>query len=138
MLQEGDPWVGDLYSCGTAVVQLSRALMVEGTGRECSQVESCWCSCSLCVFPSSRMISLSRDYACKRVAFGKLLKDHPLHVQTIARMEVRLLGAQLDLLGGKEGRGPVLLVSTASLPALRFRRPFLLQPSGFSKGVVLL
>ncbi|XP_075371866.1 acyl-CoA dehydrogenase family member 11-like isoform X3 [Mycteria americana] len=35
-----------------------------------------------------RMISLSREYARRRVAFGKLLKDHPLHVQTIARMEV--------------------------------------------------
>lgn len=40
-----------------------------------------------CVF--SRMLSLSREYARRRVAFGKLLKDHPLHVQTLARMEVR-------------------------------------------------
>lgn len=82
------------------------------------------------------MVSLSRDYAQKREAFGKLLKDHPLHMQTIARMEVRLLGVTLDLLGRKEGRDPVLLMSTASLPALRFRRPFLLQqgnctPVGF-------
>ncbi|KFP80066.1 hypothetical protein N310_03714, partial [Acanthisitta chloris] len=38
-----------------------------------------------------RMISLSREYARRRVAFGKLLKDHPLHMQTIARMEVSLL-----------------------------------------------
>ncbi|KAL9834418.1 acyl-CoA dehydrogenase family member 11-like isoform 1-T2 [Geothlypis trichas] len=45
-----------------------------------------------------RMISLSRDYACKRVAFGKLLKDHPLHVQTIARMEVQVRGAFLLLM----------------------------------------
>ncbi|XP_075371867.1 acyl-CoA dehydrogenase family member 11-like isoform X4 [Mycteria americana] len=37
-----------------------------------------------------RMISLSREYARRRVAFGKLLKDHPLHVQTIARMEKKL------------------------------------------------
>ncbi|NWI79912.1 ACD11 dehydrogenase, partial [Dryoscopus gambensis] len=42
-----------------------------------------------------RMISLSRDYARKRVAFGKLLKDHPLHMQTIARMEVQVRGAFL-------------------------------------------
>uniref|UniRef100_A0A8C5X6A0 ACD11 dehydrogenase n=1 Tax=Malurus cyaneus samueli TaxID=2593467 RepID=A0A8C5X6A0_9PASS len=41
------------------------------------------------------MISLSRDYARKRVAFGKLLKDHPLHVQTIARLEVQARGAFL-------------------------------------------
>ncbi|NXI10339.1 ACD11 dehydrogenase, partial [Irena cyanogastra] len=45
-----------------------------------------------------RMISLSRNYACKRVAFGKLLKDHPLHMQTIARMEVQVRGAFLLLM----------------------------------------
>ncbi|NWZ83566.1 ACD11 dehydrogenase, partial [Poecile atricapillus] len=45
-----------------------------------------------------RMISLSRDYARKRMAFGKLLKDHPLHVQTIARMEVQVRGAFLLLM----------------------------------------
>lgn len=84
------------------------------------------------------MISLSRDYARKRVAFGKLLKDHPLHMQTIARMEVRLLRAKLNLLGRKESRDTVLSVSTASLPALRFRRPFLLQQGGCSKGIVVL
>ncbi|NWJ06670.1 ACD11 dehydrogenase, partial [Crypturellus undulatus] len=42
-----------------------------------------------------RMISLSREYALRRVAFGKLLKDHPLHMQTIARMEVQTRGAFL-------------------------------------------
>ncbi|NXW58574.1 ACD11 dehydrogenase, partial [Eurystomus gularis] len=45
-----------------------------------------------------RMISLSREYACRRVAFGKLLKDHPLHMQTIARMEVETRGAFLLLM----------------------------------------
>ncbi|NXO60414.1 ACD11 dehydrogenase, partial [Aramus guarauna] len=42
-----------------------------------------------------RMISLSREYARRRVAFGKFLKDHPLHMQTIARMEVQTRGAFL-------------------------------------------
>lgn len=62
-LQLSVPFVGQAWSqqcwrrvaCGwvtcTGVVQLSRALIVEGTGRECSKVESCWCNCSLCVFP---------------------------------------------------------------------------------------
>ncbi|XP_008931697.2 acyl-CoA dehydrogenase family member 11 [Manacus vitellinus] len=45
-----------------------------------------------------RMISLSREYARRRVAFGKLLKDHPLHMQTIARMEVQARGAFLLLM----------------------------------------
>lgn len=37
-----------------------------------------------------RVIQLARDYASRRSAFGKILKDHALHVQTLARMEVRL------------------------------------------------
>ncbi|NXS20442.1 ACD11 dehydrogenase, partial [Mystacornis crossleyi] len=45
-----------------------------------------------------QMISLSRDYARKRVAFGKLLKNHPLHMQTVARMEVQVRGAFLLLM----------------------------------------
>lgn len=37
-----------------------------------------------------RVVQLARDYATRRTAFGKLLKNHALHVQTLARMEVRL------------------------------------------------
>lgn len=42
------------------------------------------------------MVDLARDYATKREAFGKPLKDHPLHMQTLARMEVstRPLGSR--------------------------------------------
>ena len=35
-----------------------------------------------------RILLLSRDYATKRVAFRKYIADHPLHTQTLARMEV--------------------------------------------------
>ncbi|XP_056273877.1 acyl-CoA dehydrogenase family member 11-like [Pseudoliparis swirei] len=42
-----------------------------------------------------RVVQLSRDYATRRTAFGKLLKDHPLHMQTLARMEVETRGAFL-------------------------------------------
>lgn len=66
------------------------------------------------------MINLSREYARRRVAFGKLLKDHPLHVQTMARVEVRL--RELNLLVREEGRDPPLLMRTA-----RWRRLFLLH-----------
>ncbi|NXA11680.1 ACD11 dehydrogenase, partial [Sapayoa aenigma] len=45
-----------------------------------------------------RMVTLSREYACRRAAFGKLLKDHPLHMQTLARMEVQVRGAFLLLM----------------------------------------
>ncbi|XP_064392364.1 acyl-CoA dehydrogenase family member 11-like [Halichondria panicea] len=35
-----------------------------------------------------RIVQLSRDYATRRRAFGKLLVDQHLHMQTLARMEV--------------------------------------------------
>uniref|UniRef100_A0A8C8M0A4 Uncharacterized protein n=1 Tax=Oncorhynchus tshawytscha TaxID=74940 RepID=A0A8C8M0A4_ONCTS len=37
-----------------------------------------------------RVLQLARDYATRRSTFGKLLRDHPLHMQTLARMEVSL------------------------------------------------
>uniref|UniRef100_A0A8C5DLY2 Acyl-CoA dehydrogenase family member 11-like n=1 Tax=Gouania willdenowi TaxID=441366 RepID=A0A8C5DLY2_GOUWI len=42
-----------------------------------------------------RVLQLARDYAARRTVFGKHLKDHPLHVQTLARMEVETRGAFL-------------------------------------------
>ncbi|XP_075709523.1 acyl-CoA dehydrogenase family member 11-like isoform X2 [Rhinoderma darwinii] len=45
-----------------------------------------------------RVINLAREYALKRFVFGSLLKDHSLHVQTIARMEVQARGAFLLLM----------------------------------------
>ncbi|XP_060105831.1 acyl-CoA dehydrogenase family member 11-like isoform X2 [Heteronotia binoei] len=45
-----------------------------------------------------RMITMARDYATKREAFGKPLKEHPLHMQTLARMEVQVRGAFLLLM----------------------------------------
>ena len=33
-------------------------------------------------------MSLAQDYCLRRSVFGKLLVDHPLHMQTLARMEV--------------------------------------------------
>ncbi|KAL8180505.1 UNVERIFIED_CONTAM: hypothetical protein K2H54_026201, partial [Gekko kuhli] len=45
-----------------------------------------------------RIITMARDYATKREAFGKPLKEHPLHIQTLARMEVQVRGAFLLLM----------------------------------------
>ncbi|XP_076452464.1 acyl-CoA dehydrogenase family member 11-like [Babylonia areolata] len=42
-----------------------------------------------------RMVNLARDYSTRRQAFGSVLKDYPLHVQTLARMEVEARGASL-------------------------------------------
>ena len=39
-----------------------------------------------------RAIALARDYAARRVAFGKPLSEHPLHVETLAEMQVEMEG----------------------------------------------
>ncbi|CAG5136104.1 unnamed protein product [Candidula unifasciata] len=42
-----------------------------------------------------RIVNLARDYATRRKAFGKMLNRHPLHMHTLAGMEIsRLLGRQ--------------------------------------------
>ena len=35
-----------------------------------------------------RILTLAQEYANQRVAFGKYLRQHPLHAQTLSRMEV--------------------------------------------------
>ena len=45
-----------------------------------------------------KMTSLARDYALRRRAFGRRLAELPLHLQTLARMEVETRGCQLLLL----------------------------------------
>lgn len=45
-----------------------------------------------------RVINLAREYASKRFVFGSFIKDHPLHMQTMARMEVQARGAFLLLM----------------------------------------
>lgn len=42
-----------------------------------------------------RMVSLARDYSTRRRAFGQVLKDYPLHMQTLSRMEVEVRGAAI-------------------------------------------
>ncbi|XP_038054791.1 acyl-CoA dehydrogenase family member 11-like [Patiria miniata] len=45
-----------------------------------------------------RMVHLARDYSQKRYAFGKLIANHPLHMQTLSRMEVETRGNLLLVL----------------------------------------
>lgn len=70
-----------------------------------------------------RVVQLARDYATRRVAFGKLLKDHPLHMQTLARMEVETRGAFLFLMDvcrllGREENGMATQLDTNLLRLL--------------------
>lgn len=45
-----------------------------------------------------RMMLLCADYATKRIVFGKHLYKHPLHMQTLSRMEVQTRGCTVLLL----------------------------------------
>jgi hypothetical protein len=40
-----------------------------------------------------RALALASDYAVRRVAFGRPLAEHPLHVETLAAMQVEVAGA---------------------------------------------
>ncbi|XP_072456100.1 acyl-CoA dehydrogenase family member 11-like isoform X2 [Notamacropus eugenii] len=42
-----------------------------------------------------RVVTMAREYATHRFAFGKFIKDHPLHTQTLAWMEVQTRGGFL-------------------------------------------
>uniref|UniRef100_A0A673HRU8 Acyl-CoA dehydrogenase family member 11-like n=1 Tax=Sinocyclocheilus rhinocerous TaxID=307959 RepID=A0A673HRU8_9TELE len=66
---------------------------------------------TVCAVGAMRRIThLCREYARKRAAFRKLLKDHALHVQTLSRLEVETRAAFLfamevcRLLGREENR----------------------------------
>ena len=50
-------------------------------------------TCNLLSLENNRKItSLARDYATRRSAFGNQIYKHPLHIQTLARMEVETRG----------------------------------------------
>ncbi|WP_284348109.1 acyl-CoA dehydrogenase family protein [Roseisolibacter agri] len=72
-----------------------------------------------------RAVTLARDYASRRVAFGKLLRDHPLHAETLAAMEVEARGAlQLVLhVAALLGREECGLASDGERAALRLLTP---------------
>jgi len=42
-----------------------------------------------------KMVSLARDYSTRRKAFGDIIANQPLHVQTLARMEVETRGCSI-------------------------------------------
>jgi len=45
-----------------------------------------------------RMVNLARDFATRRKAFGKFLHQHPLHMKTLAAMEVETRAAAIFVL----------------------------------------
>jgi putative acyl-CoA dehydrogenase len=72
-----------------------------------------------------RAIALATDYSRRRRAFGKLLVEHPLHVETLAEMQLQfraafLLAFRVVLLLGKEEAGEA---SESELQLLRLLIP---------------
>ena len=45
-----------------------------------------------------RIVNVAKDYARRRVAFGQTILDHPLHAQTLARLETETRAATLFVL----------------------------------------
>jgi len=45
-----------------------------------------------------KVLSLARDYATRRTAFGRTIAHHPLHIQSLARMEVECRGGTVLML----------------------------------------
>jgi len=60
-----------------------------------------------------RVVNVVKDYARRRKAFGKKLVDHPLHVQTLAKMETETRAATLLVLDVARNLG-VIDAATAS------------------------
>lgn len=85
------------------------------------------CFLIVIVFLVCRIMSLAQDYCLRRSVFGKLLVDHPLHLQTLARMEVSVFLTRWICKTGKiqgfhsinwvEGKGNTELMVCSSLQA---------------------
>ena len=68
-----------------------------------------------------KVVSLARDFATRRQAFGKRLAEHPLHIQTLARMEVETRGCLVLLLELARLQGKVEVGVASDQDALLLR-----------------
>ncbi|MBI2519647.1 MAG: acyl-CoA dehydrogenase family protein [Bdellovibrio sp.] len=76
----------------------SRALLVGEIGRGVKTIATLFNVTRIhnalsAVASSRRLLNWALDYASKREAFGKTLKDHPLHMQTLSELEIEFQGA---------------------------------------------
>ena len=99
-------------SYGNGVRKISSILNITRVWNSCEAVSS-----------MRRGIALARNYSLKRQAFGKLLAEHPLHLETLANLEVRFRGAfylmfRLAELLGKEELGEATHEESATLRLL--------------------
>ncbi len=106
----------------------TRARLVGGPGHGVKKIASLFNITRIynacCATASMRRgLALARDYARRRVAFGKKLADQPLHLETLAALEVELEAAFLltfrcvELLG-KDECGEATQEETATLRML--------------------
>ncbi|MEK6624304.1 MAG: acyl-CoA dehydrogenase family protein [Bdellovibrionota bacterium] len=76
-------------SCAVLVGEVGRGVKTIATLFNVTRIHN-----SLSAVASSRrLLNWAMNYATKREAFGKLLKDHPLHIQTLAELEIEFQGA---------------------------------------------
>ncbi|XP_013397159.1 acyl-CoA dehydrogenase family member 11 [Lingula anatina] len=86
-----------------------------------------------------RVLHLARDYCTRREAFGKRICDYPLHMQTLAHMEVETRGAEILVLevGRLLGLDDCNIASETDLLLLRLLTPVVkLYISKQSIGVI--
>lgn len=95
-------------------MQLEPVQECEGIFTEKFLQKKTFCSKHSCFLLISfgRLLNLARDYAQKRRAFGKLLIQHPLHVQTLARMDVEARACFLLSFEASNLIEPVFLIIT--------------------------
>lgn len=104
------------------------AILVGGEGDGVKKISALfnitriWNACCAAGF-MRRGVALAKDYAQKRVAFGRPLKEQPLHVETLAALEVEctaacLLVFRLAELLGKEEMGTATKEETVLLRLL--------------------
>ncbi|KAK6192103.1 hypothetical protein SNE40_003641 [Patella caerulea] len=74
-----------------------------------------------------RIVNMARDYSTRRQAFGNVLKDYPLHIQTLARMEIETRGATLFFLEMTRllGKEDVKIISDEEKELFRLMTPVL-------------
>lgn len=73
----------------------------------------------------ARALQLARDYATRRVAFGRLLRDHPAHAETLATLAAEQAGALHLVLecAALDGREAAAVATAAERARLRLLTP---------------
>lgn len=89
---------------GYLIGEKSKGISIISEMFNITRIHNALSSCSLL----QRSLAIAKDFSNKRIAFGKKIKDHPLHVKTMASIQVDLEACihitfyTISLLGKKE------------------------------------